>query len=1481
MIIKHSTDETPRQTQIGLRIARVVSIGKGTVDVCPVGSSVVLHDIPVTSATNMVAGDIINLQIIDNRRFAFASQNADASSSIVTNNVTIQNGDINIAGEGGSGLGTITGVSGGYGLTGSGNSGAVVLDVGAGNGISVDTNSVSVNALSNGGISVGANGVYLASSIAGDGLNITSGVLDVDSTVVRTTRTISAGNGLTGGGSLAANLSFAVQPATGSAIVVDSTGVFLNSSLAGNGLSMTSQVLDVNPGNGIQITGDAVAINLATTSGLNTTSGLAIDDSIAGSGIGITSKVLSVAANTSISDDVPSFVGLQADADGLRIYASSKPGEASHILASTSAGKLQLPLFEAETSVTTPAVTSGSGVSLNITSGTSGDIILTPASGLTKITSGTSIQSNGYASQTTGMRISHAGEGDFRYIYADELHAKSFIADLEQALAGGQIISKSVTSLSVNYVLPAAGVSSSFTANDLPSAKGMRVFETGDFIGFRVIDRSAGSLTIGWAWGTVSAYIDNLDGTQTWTFTRSASPNAGIASGTVYKDAIILDFGKSGNGYHEVNAIDGLQGSNSPYSQIVTWATNPANRTVRTRLGNLRGIFGVTGSSVYSLAIESATGGTFIIQVGDVATSSIAYNASAATVQSAINAIISGATVALATNGSINTYTITITSAYSASPFSVNAKGITGTTSLDVRCTLTSQTNSEFGLYAGSGTSTSSRYIRASDTVVELRNTPLSLYAGANETMRLSSGSSNNSPSMAMGYPLPSGPLSNDDGVWMGLHSSEYKLRIGAADGSALTNGIYWNGSTLTVTGAINVLAGGNAATTSYVDAIVSPTTGKLAFAVVAAPTGGAGLYLGSSYLGYYNNGWQTYMDNSGNFLLRDLAGAAGAAGVRFTASTGIFEGGFYAAGTAPTYGAFTSQWATSAATGAITAAGGKITIDSVGITLKDSDLTTVRAAMGNLNGKYGYATAVYGIAVGDPSSQFLSADSVNGIRIMDGANARFQVDGSGNLSINNTSGVKVIAMDQQGNLYLQNVLTINSVGGLYSGTGTFASPTTGLKMWSTVVANQTLTYTVTATGGTFTITVNSVTTPAQPYNQTAALLQTAITTLTTVGTGNATVTKVGTVFTITFVGLKTGIQHTVSANSASLTGGTGTLVQTAAANLQGRIGGYNGGVVQWYADTDGILKAGGGKVRLDSSGATIESSTIYDAYPNGINWSVPNVSHSRTIHFYTSTASGISSAFENSTFYMNNINAEAGSAINITSQAGASQTTYNASITILSQRSSSFGQLIVRQDGIFLTGSGLNVGSATGAVAGEIKASGNASANNGVFTGGLNVGSTTLGAGNGDIAYTGDLTASRTSNYTGYIYVPNTAYTNLTDGSTGAGTQWSGAATRAVGTYQINLNATANGLNASIKAVVLAVRGSWTTASTSNRLNIREWTGTGTGGTNQLIITAQAANIPIDNVGVVNVGTSSSITVEVAGASVSSGLIRVIGYYI
>ena len=220
----------------------------------------------------------------------------------------------------------------------------------------------------------------------------------------------------------------------------------------------------------------------------------------------------------------------------------------------------------------------------------------------------------GYASQTTGWRVTAAGAADLRYIYADELHAKSFITDLEQALAGGQIISKSVAVVGSTFTVPAAGSISTLIVKDLPSAADMAVFEDGDFVRFRAFSRAAGSLDISDAWGSVADYVDLADGLQQWTFTRAVFNGGAMTAGTeVAAESIVLDYGVSGNGFYEVNAIDGAYGVNSPYAQIVTWSGNSpysGNQTVRARFGNL---LGITGTPEYGLlaGTYAATNGQY------------------------------------------------------------------------------------------------------------------------------------------------------------------------------------------------------------------------------------------------------------------------------------------------------------------------------------------------------------------------------------------------------------------------------------------------------------------------------------------------------------------------------------------------------------------------------------------------------------------------------------------------------------------------------------------------------------------------------------------------------------------------------------------------------------------------------------------------------------------------------------------------------
>ena len=596
----------------------------------------------------------------------------------------------------------------------------------------------------------------------------------------------------------------------------------------------------------------------------------------------------------------------------------------------------------------------------------------------------------------------------------------------------------------------------------------------------------------------------------------------------------------------------------------------------------------------------------------------------------------------------------------------------------------------------------------------------------------------------------------------------------------------------------------------------------------------------------------------------------------------------------------------------------------------------TLRMRVGNLRNSYDYgATDIYGFATGDNATAFASVDSTNGFRVVRSSVARFQVDASGNLSLNNSSGNAVISMDTGGNASIAGVLNVGTSGGIYQGTGTFATPTTGLKIWNASGVGRIAGYdtgvlqwyansdgTLKAGGGDVTLDSDGIslvswlssrgslgsvngyrfsaasTTFCGLYASTNDTVETTLLLrnygatqpeITIEAQDTATTGGSYSAVTITASGPSYSASARLDANVINLYGkglrvtsaydataaAAGTLYTSGSATVAGgiNVGSATGaltGAIKASGDVsanDGVFTGGiNVGTTLGVTGATTLSSTL-------------GVTGAAT--FSGGISVGTTGAGAGNIKLSGDVSANDAAftgGLNVGSATGALTGAIKASAGI-SGTTGSFSSTVSGTSGTFTTG--INVGSATGAAAGAIKASGDVSANDAAFTGGINVGSAT-GANAGSVKYTGYLTANRNSqDMDGCIYVPSIAYTNLTDGSTGAGTQWAGSATRAVGNYQINLSAAANGLNAAIKAVVLAVRGSWTTASTSNRLNIREWTGTGTGGTNQIIVTAQAANIPIDNVGVVNVGSSSSITVEVAGASVSSGLIRVIGYYI
>lgn len=132
------------------------------------------------------------------------STNADRVYRLVTDDVTLDTTSLSWTELGGGGAAYVAG----SGLT---ESPANTFNVGAGDGISVAADTVS-----------------LASTSGGDGLTYTTGVLAVG-----------AGNGIT----------------------VNSNDVAVSSSLAGNGLTYTTGVVDVGAGTGISVGADAVSVD--------------------------------------------------------------------------------------------------------------------------------------------------------------------------------------------------------------------------------------------------------------------------------------------------------------------------------------------------------------------------------------------------------------------------------------------------------------------------------------------------------------------------------------------------------------------------------------------------------------------------------------------------------------------------------------------------------------------------------------------------------------------------------------------------------------------------------------------------------------------------------------------------------------------------------------------------------------------------------------------------------------------------------------------------------------------------------------------------------------------------------------------------------------------------------------------------------------------------------------------------------------------
>lgn len=233
------------------------------------------------------------------------------------------------------------------------------------------------------------------------------------------------------------------------------------------------------------------------------------------------------------------------------------------------------------------------------------DLIIEPA-GNDVLFQDADIQAHNWVSGTTGWGIQRDGNADFRNLTADSLTVEAFISDVNLALAGSQFVTKSLGILARAFTVPTT--SETLYVLDLPGYENTAVFENGDYVRLRYVDRSGGGLVVGDAWGTVSSYSDLSGGEQSWTWTRVS----GSVGQIINAGMIALDYGQSGDGYVHTTTLDA---AGSPYLEIGSWATDPSvsgNHTVHLRIGQLDGVSGVgdewglwAGQSAYKYLLMS------------------------------------------------------------------------------------------------------------------------------------------------------------------------------------------------------------------------------------------------------------------------------------------------------------------------------------------------------------------------------------------------------------------------------------------------------------------------------------------------------------------------------------------------------------------------------------------------------------------------------------------------------------------------------------------------------------------------------------------------------------------------------------------------------------------------------------------------------------------------------------------------------------
>lgn len=234
---------------------------------------------------------------------------------------------------------------------------------------------------------------------------------------------------------------------------------------------------------------------------------------------------------------------LVADTLNSRIGINTAPDTAFHVAGTATITNGNL-VFNRQT---TPVISSNIGITLSADRAVT---LNSPSAGVV-LSSGTNMRSETFAEDVHGWSVKNSGDAYFRNVKVNKINARIVSTGIEQYVGGRQTMCKSASPLTANFTIPSPGSTSPLRVEPFADYPLVHVFSDGDTVRLIHVSLYNGEYNTNDCWGTVQFSLVSVPGEQTYTFTRSASPNSGSAKAgdIIQAGELVLNFGVSGDGY--------------------------------------------------------------------------------------------------------------------------------------------------------------------------------------------------------------------------------------------------------------------------------------------------------------------------------------------------------------------------------------------------------------------------------------------------------------------------------------------------------------------------------------------------------------------------------------------------------------------------------------------------------------------------------------------------------------------------------------------------------------------------------------------------------------------------------------------------------------------------------------------------------------------------------------------------------------------